>query len=71
MRRRRRRRSLNINAGIGMILLVLAWGLLVLCIQYCPRGTSEQHLLQKVWSDTTEILTNARYIYDAPKFGGL
>ncbi|KAL8498881.1 hypothetical protein ACS0TY_022014 [Phlomoides rotata] len=41
--------SIGVIAGIGVILLVLAWGLLVLCKQYCPRGTSEQHLLQKVW----------------------
>ncbi|KAL8456673.1 hypothetical protein ACS0TY_034785 [Phlomoides rotata] len=64
---------IGVIAGIGVILLVLAWGLLVLCRQYCPRGTSEQHLLQKAVVDssvTAEILTNARYISDAAKFGG-
>lgn len=53
---------IGVIAGIGVIALVLGAGFLLLCRQYCPRGTSEQHLLQKAVVDssvTAEILTNA------------
>ncbi|KAK6148084.1 hypothetical protein DH2020_018996 [Rehmannia glutinosa] len=66
---------IGVIGGIGVVTLFLAFGFLVLCRRYCPRGTSEQHLLQKavhensVTGFTAEILTNARFISDAAKLG--
>ncbi|KAL2515103.1 Leucine-rich repeat protein kinase family protein [Forsythia ovata] len=66
---------IGVIGGIIVILGLLAYGFLVLCRQYCPRGTSEQHLLHKPVQDnsvtgfTSELLTNARFISDAAKLG--
>lgn len=66
---------IGVIGGIAAVVVLLAVGFLVLCRQYCPRGTSEQHLLQKAVHDnsvtgyTAEILTSARYISDAAKLG--
>ncbi|KAL2492266.1 Leucine-rich repeat protein kinase family protein [Abeliophyllum distichum] len=66
---------IGVIGGITVILGLLAYGFLVLCRQYCPRGTSEQHLLHKSVQDnsvtgfTSELLTNARFISDAAKLG--
>ncbi|KAG8379424.1 hypothetical protein BUALT_Bualt07G0087000 [Buddleja alternifolia] len=65
----------GVIGGIAIVLGVLAFGFLVLCRQYCPRGTSEQHLLHNTVQDnsvtgfTSEIITNARFISDAAKLG--
>lgn len=64
---------IGVIGGIAVVVVLLAVGFLVLCRQYCPRGTSEQHLLHKAVHDnsvtgyTAEILTSARYISDAAK----
>ncbi|GFP87980.1 probable inactive leucine-rich repeat receptor-like protein kinase at3g03770 [Phtheirospermum japonicum] len=60
--------------GIVVVVVLLAFGFLVLCRRYCPRGASEQHLLHKSVHEnsvTAEILTNARFISDAAKLGSL
>ncbi|XP_051148067.1 probable inactive leucine-rich repeat receptor-like protein kinase At3g03770 [Andrographis paniculata] len=60
-------------AGIAVAVAVLAFGFVVLCRQYCLRGSSEQHLLHKAAPEnsvsgyTAELLTNARFISDAAK----
>ncbi|KAL0355122.1 UNVERIFIED_CONTAM: putative inactive leucine-rich repeat receptor-like protein kinase [Sesamum radiatum] len=65
----------GVIGGIAVVMGLLAFGFLVLCRQYCPRGASEQHLLHKAVQDnsatgfTAEIITNARYISDAAKLG--
>ncbi|KAL0342330.1 UNVERIFIED_CONTAM: putative inactive leucine-rich repeat receptor-like protein kinase [Sesamum calycinum] len=65
----------SVIGGIAVVMALLAFGFLVLCRQYCPRGSSEQHLLHKAVQDnsatgfTAEIITNARYISDAAKLG--
>ncbi|KAL1566513.1 putative inactive leucine-rich repeat receptor-like protein kinase [Salvia divinorum] len=66
---------IGVIGGIAAAVVLLAVGFLVFCRQYCPRGTSEQHLLHKAVHDnsvtgyTAEILTSARYISDAAKLG--
>ncbi|CAA2933672.1 probable inactive leucine-rich repeat receptor-like protein kinase At3g03770 isoform X2 [Olea europaea var. sylvestris] len=56
---------IGVIVGVIVIMGLLAYGFLVLCRQYCPRGTSEQHLLHKSVQDnsvtgfTSELLTNA------------
>ncbi|CAI9754010.1 unnamed protein product [Fraxinus pennsylvanica] len=66
---------IGVIGGIIVIMGLLAYGFLVLCRQYCPRGKSEQHLLQKSVQDnsvtgfTSELLMNARFISDAAKLG--
>ncbi|XP_042041750.1 probable inactive leucine-rich repeat receptor-like protein kinase At3g03770 [Salvia splendens] len=66
---------IGVIGGIAVVVVLLAVGFLVFCRQYCPRGTSEQHLLHKAVHDnsvtgyTAEILTSARYISDAAKLG--
>ncbi|XP_022736228.1 probable inactive leucine-rich repeat receptor-like protein kinase At3g03770 isoform X2 [Durio zibethinus] len=61
--------------GIGVVIVLLAIGFLIVCRRYCPRRTSEQHLLHKSVQDnstagfSSEILTNARYISEASKLG--
>lgn len=63
----------GVICGIVVILALLAFGFLVLCRQYCPHGTSEQHLLHKsmqfnsVKSCPSEFVTNARCTSDAAK----
>lgn len=55
----------GIIVGVLVILVLLAFGFLVVCRRYCPRGISEQHLLQKSVQDnsatgfSSEVLTNA------------
>ncbi|PIN21971.1 Serine/threonine protein kinase [Handroanthus impetiginosus] len=64
---------IGVIVGIAVVMGLLAFGFLVFCRQYCPRGTSEQHLLHKPVQDnsatgfTAEILTSARLISDAGK----
>uniref|UniRef100_A0A5B6Z0G6 Protein kinase domain-containing protein n=1 Tax=Davidia involucrata TaxID=16924 RepID=A0A5B6Z0G6_DAVIN len=61
--------------GIFVVMVLLAFGFLVLCRRYCPRGISEQHLLHKSVQDdsltgfSSELLTSARYIAQATKLG--
>ncbi|XP_074317185.1 putative inactive leucine-rich repeat receptor-like protein kinase At3g03770 [Silene latifolia] len=63
---------------IGVVVIVvglLAFGFLLICRRYGPRGCQEQSLLQKqvqestVTGVTSEILANARYISEAAKTG--
>ncbi|XWS47826.1 hypothetical protein CRYUN_Cryun13aG0018400 [Craigia yunnanensis] len=60
---------------IAVIVVLLAIGFLIVCRRYCPRGISEQHLLHKSVQDNSTagfssgILTKARYISEAAKFG--
>ncbi|KAL3818572.1 hypothetical protein ACJIZ3_004477 [Penstemon smallii] len=66
---------IGVIGGIVVILALLAFGFLVFCRRYCPRGTSEQHLLHNTVQDnsvtgfTSEILTNARFISNTSKLG--
>lgn len=62
--------------GIVVVVGLLAFGFLLLCRRYCPRGCQEQHLLPKQVQEssvngvmTSEILANARYISEATKSG--
>ncbi|XAR50315.1 Non-specific serine/threonine protein kinase [Bertholletia excelsa] len=65
----------GVIGGLFVIIVLLAFGFLILCRRYCPRGTSEQHLLPKAVQDSTvtgfssDILTNARHISQAAKLG--
>ncbi|KAL9439006.1 hypothetical protein AB3S75_024630 [Citrus x aurantiifolia] len=65
----------GIIVGVLVIMVLLAFGFLVACRRYCPRGTSEQHLLHKSVQDnsatgfSSEVLTNARYVSEAAKLG--
>lgn len=65
----------GIIVGVLVIVVLLAFGFLVVCRRYCPRGISEQHLLHKSVQDnsatgfSSEVLTNARYISEAAKLG--
>ncbi|KAL8140860.1 hypothetical protein V2J09_006881 [Rumex salicifolius] len=60
---------------LAVILGLFAFGFVVMCRRYCPRGCSEQHLLKKqviestVTGVTPEILANARLISQAAKTG--
>lgn len=55
----------GIIVGVLVIMVLLAFGFLVVCRRYCPRCTSEQHLLHKSVQDnsatgfSSEVLTNA------------
>ncbi|KAB1217332.1 hypothetical protein CJ030_MR4G020989 [Morella rubra] len=61
--------------GIAILMALLAFGFLILWKTCCPRGISEQHLLQKAVQDTsaagfsTELLANARFVSEAAKLG--
>ncbi|GER31965.1 leucine-rich repeat protein kinase family protein [Striga asiatica] len=63
----------GIVCGVGLVVMGLGVGFLVLCRRYCPRGTSEQHLLSNLVNEssvtgfTSEILADARFISDAEK----
>ncbi|KAK2978180.1 hypothetical protein RJ640_030353 [Escallonia rubra] len=71
----------NVGVKIGVIgvffilLVLLAFGFLVLCRRCFPRGTSEQHLLHNSVQDISvagfpsELITNARFFTDAAKLG--
>lgn len=62
-------KNFGILAGLIIVILVvvvlLAFGFLIVCRRYCPRGISEQHLLHKAAQDksatgfSSELLTNA------------
>ncbi|KAJ8747966.1 hypothetical protein K2173_007853 [Erythroxylum novogranatense] len=62
-------------AGILVAVMLLAFCLFILCRRFCPRGLSEQHLLQKGVQDhsaagfSSELLTNARFASQAAKLG--
>jgi len=55
----------GVIAGIFVIIVLLAFGLLMVCKRYCPLGISEQHLLHKAAQEksvtgfSSEILSNA------------
>ncbi|KAF9595676.1 hypothetical protein IFM89_002580 [Coptis chinensis] len=59
--------------GIVLLMVFLAFGLVVLCRRYCPRGTSEQRLLTKSTQDKSaipsELLASARFLSEASKLG--
>ncbi|CAK9167519.1 unnamed protein product [Ilex paraguariensis] len=65
----------GVIGGIFVVMVLLACAFLVLCRRYCPRGTSEQHLLHKSVEDNSvtgfpsQLLTNARFISDVGKLG--
>ncbi|XP_057459680.1 probable inactive leucine-rich repeat receptor-like protein kinase At3g03770 [Actinidia eriantha] len=64
----------SVIGGIFLVFVLLAFGLLVVCRRYGPRGTSEQHLLKAVQDNyvnafSSDVLTNARYISRIAKFG--
>ncbi|KAJ8748110.1 hypothetical protein K2173_012881 [Erythroxylum novogranatense] len=60
--------------AVGILVGMIA-GILVAVIRFCPRGLSEQHLLQKGVQDhsaagfSSELLTNARFASQAAKLG--
>ncbi|CAA0806932.1 Leucine-rich repeat protein kinase family protein [Striga hermonthica] len=64
---------IGIVCGVGLVVLGLGVGFFVVCRRYCPRGTSEHHLLSKsvnessVTGFSSEILANASFIADAEK----
>ncbi|XP_022871596.1 probable inactive leucine-rich repeat receptor-like protein kinase At3g03770 isoform X2 [Olea europaea var. sylvestris] len=61
---------IGVIGGIIVIMGLLAYGFLVLCRQYCPRGAPEQHLLHKSVQDnsvtgfTSELLMNASMLFE-------
>uniref|UniRef100_A0A7N2MNS0 Protein kinase domain-containing protein n=1 Tax=Quercus lobata TaxID=97700 RepID=A0A7N2MNS0_QUELO len=61
--------------GVFILMMLLAYGFLILWRIYCPRGTSEQHLLHKTVQDSSaagfssELLASARFVSEAAKFG--
>ncbi|KAA8540698.1 hypothetical protein F0562_024383 [Nyssa sinensis] len=63
----------GVLGGIFIVMVLLAFGFLVLCRRICTRGTSEQHLLHKSMQDnsvtgfSSELLTSARYFAEATK----
>ncbi|XP_057970381.1 probable inactive leucine-rich repeat receptor-like protein kinase At3g03770 [Malania oleifera] len=65
----------GIIGGVLVVALFLAFFFLVMCRRYCPRGMSEQHLLQKAVQEnptagfSSELLTSARFISQASKLG--
>uniref|UniRef100_A0A2C9UJ00 Protein kinase domain-containing protein n=1 Tax=Manihot esculenta TaxID=3983 RepID=A0A2C9UJ00_MANES len=65
----------GVAAGTLVIVVLLAFGFLVLCRRYCPRGISEQHLLHKAVQENpaagfpSDILNSARFISQAAKLG--
>ncbi|KAF7136167.1 hypothetical protein RHSIM_Rhsim08G0188300 [Rhododendron simsii] len=65
----------GVIGGIFAVVLVLAFGFLLICRRYCPSGSSEQHLLHKAVHDnsvmglSSDILTSARYISQAANLG--
>lgn len=66
---------IGVIGGIFVVSVFLAFGLLVMCRRYYPRGVSEQHLLHKAAQDnpatgfSSDILTSARFISEAVKLG--
>ncbi|XP_059443002.1 probable inactive leucine-rich repeat receptor-like protein kinase At3g03770 isoform X3 [Corylus avellana] len=65
----------GVIVGIFVVMALLAFGFLFLCRRYCPRGISEQHLLQKAEQNTSaagfssEFLANSRFVSEAAKLG--
>ncbi|GAB4845726.1 hypothetical protein Ancab_039129 [Ancistrocladus abbreviatus] len=65
----------GIIGGAVFVFAILAFSFLIVCRRYCPRGSSEQHLLHKqviegsVTGVTPELLANARFISQAVKSG--
>ncbi|KAF5460036.1 hypothetical protein F2P56_019935 [Juglans regia] len=65
----------GVIVGIVLLMVFLALGFLFLWRCYCPRGTSEQHLLQNAVQDSSaagfssELLANARFVSEAAKLG--
>ncbi|GMP34084.1 hypothetical protein CsSME_00007114 [Camellia sinensis var. sinensis] len=65
----------GVIGGIIVVIVLLAFGFLLVFRQYCHRGTSEHHLLHKAVQDnsvtgfSSDILTNARFISEASKLG--
>lgn len=65
----------GVIGGIIAVVGLLAFGFLLFCRRYCPRGCQEQHLLQKqvlessMTGVTSKILANARQISEAAKSG--
>ncbi|PIA51239.1 hypothetical protein AQUCO_01100225v1 [Aquilegia coerulea] len=61
--------------GIVVLVSILAFCFLYLFRRYCPRGTSEQHLLRKGTQDnsvttlSSELLASARFVSEASKLG--
>ncbi|KAG9141673.1 hypothetical protein Leryth_019303 [Lithospermum erythrorhizon] len=74
-------KRINLGVLVGVIiaivsvLSILGSGFIVLCRTYCPRGSSEQHLLHKAVHDNSgvqfpsELLMNARFIPDTSMLG--
>lgn len=65
----------GVIAGIFVIIVLLAFGLLMVCKRYCHLGISEQHLLHKAAQEksvtgfSSEILSNASFISEAANLG--
>ncbi|KAL7191730.1 hypothetical protein ACSBR2_023753 [Camellia fascicularis] len=65
----------GVIGGIIVVIVLLAFGFLLVFRQYCHLGTSEHHLLHKAVQDnsvtgfSSDILTNARFISEASKLG--
>ncbi|KAG7952057.1 hypothetical protein I3843_12G040000 [Carya illinoinensis] len=65
----------GVIVGIVLLMVFLALGFIFLWRCYCPRGISEQHLLQNAVQDSSaagfssELLANATFISEAAKLG--
>ncbi|GAB2213387.1 hypothetical protein Drorol1_Dr00021424 [Drosera rotundifolia] len=65
--------SIGVIGGTMLILALLVFGFVMIFRQYCPGGSSEQHLLNKqvhenpVTGVTPELMANARFISQAVK----
>ncbi|THF97517.1 probable inactive leucine-rich repeat receptor-like protein kinase At3g03770 [Camellia sinensis] len=61
--------------GVFGVFVLLAFSFLVVSRKYCPRGTSEQHLLHKDVQDnsvtgySSDILMSARFVSEEAKLG--
>lgn len=64
---------IGVIGGLFIVIVLLAFGFLMISTKYCSRGIQEQHLLHKAVQDnsatgfSSEILTNARFISQAAK----
>ncbi|XP_010250786.1 PREDICTED: probable inactive leucine-rich repeat receptor-like protein kinase At3g03770 [Nelumbo nucifera] len=66
---------IGVIGGAVTVVILLAFGFLILSRRYCPRGTSERHLTRKAVPDraptgySSELLANARLVSEAAKLG--
>ncbi|XP_057727383.1 probable inactive leucine-rich repeat receptor-like protein kinase At3g03770 isoform X1 [Arachis stenosperma] len=65
----------GVIVGILVMVMVFVLCIVIVCKRYYSKGVSEQHLLHKSVQDSysaslsSEIVTNARYVSEAAKFG--